>query len=49
MTLPRIDISELPDLGTPTGMFGSIHDTQMEDAMIILMAYVFEIDPPAGP
>jgi hypothetical protein len=47
MDLPRIELSELPDLETPAGIFGSIDNTQMDDSIVILMAYVFEIDPPA--
>ena len=49
MNTPRIDLSELPALELPTGIFGSIHDTQVSDAIIILMAYIFEIDPPDKP
>ena len=49
MNLPQIDLSELPDLELPTGIFGSIQDTQLSDSIIILMSYIFEIDPPASP
>jgi hypothetical protein len=46
MSLPKIDLSELPDLDLPTGIFGSIQHTQADDSMVILMAYIFELDPP---
>ena len=48
MDLPRIELSELPDLEEPAGIFGSINNSQMDDSIFILMAYVFEIDPPAN-
>ena len=50
MNQVEIDVSELPDLEQPTGIFGSIGKTQSsDDSVIILMAYIFEIDPPTGP
>ena len=47
VNLPQIELSELPDLEKPAGIFGSIDNARMDDSIIILMAYVFEIDPPA--
>ena len=50
MSEVKIELSELPDLEKPTGIFGSIGKTQAaDDSIIILMAYIFEIDPPDGP
>ena len=47
MNQPKIDLSELPDLKTPSGVFGSTDKCTMNDSIVILMAYIFEIDPPA--
>jgi hypothetical protein len=49
MNSPKIDLSELPDLDMPTGIFGSINNLQTSDQIIILMSYIFEIDPPDNP
>lgn len=48
MTLPRIDLATLPDLATPTGIYGSIREPGPDDSIIILMTYIFEILPPGG-
>ncbi|HEX7711011.1 MAG TPA: hypothetical protein VF418_08720 [Sphingomonadaceae bacterium] len=48
MSLPKIELSELPDLTQPIGIFGSIQHTQADDSMVILMSYIFEISPPPG-
>ena len=46
MNLPKIDISALPDLGTVTGMFGSLshgaHVAASDDTLIIMMVFVWE-------
>ena len=53
MNLPKIDISALPDLDTLTGLFGSVFEPAkvsgtVDDTIIILMTFVFEILPPGS-
>lgn len=53
MKLPTIDLSSLPDLDTVTGLFGSLLDTSggpvySDDAIIVLMAFLYELLPPGG-
>ena len=51
MTLPKIDLSALPDLSTLTGMFGSLvagdgpgHD----DSIVLLATFIYEAQLPSG-
>jgi len=48
MNLPKIDISSMPDLDTPTGIYGSQLEGKHDDAIVVLMTYLFEISPPGG-
>ena len=50
MNLPQIDLSQLPDLETLTGLFGSGHVglPGTDDRIVIMMTYLYEIMPPAG-
>ena len=47
MSLPKIDVSALPDLPEMTGVFGSHQhqspQAQSNDILIILMCYIYEI------
>ncbi len=43
MNLPKIDISSLPDLDTPTGIHGSRLEQRTDDTLIVLMTYLYEI------
>lgn len=50
MSLPKIDISSLPDLEVLTGMFGSLKQFDpglagSNDLLIVLMVYVYETVP----
>ena len=52
MQLPTIDLSVLPDLDLMTGMFGSVSDlaqAAVDDRIIIIMVYVYEVVPPDVP
>ena len=50
MTLPKIDLSALPDLQTLTGIFGSGHAIMAgtDDRIVILMTYLYQINPHTG-
>jgi hypothetical protein len=50
MKLPQIDLSQLPDLETLTGLFGSGNAGMpgTDDRIVILMSYLYEIIPPSG-
>lgn len=52
MKLPTIDLSSLPDLDTVTGLFGSLldhsADVYSDDAIVVLMAFLYELLPPGG-
>ncbi|WP_205214851.1 hypothetical protein [Altererythrobacter sp. ZODW24] len=51
MNLPKIDLSALPDLDTLTGVFGSMSDFSpmvMDDSVVIIMVYIYEIIPPSA-
>ena len=52
MTLPKLDISALPDLDTLTGVFGSLlHPAQAassDDSIIVLMVFLYDLIPPGG-
>ena len=44
MNLPKIDISNLPDLDVLTGVFGSLaHPAQSNDTFIMMMAFVYDV------
>ncbi|WP_423142961.1 hypothetical protein ACOYW6_06330 [Parablastomonas sp. CN1-191] len=47
MTLPKIDLSALPDLDQMTGVFGSLahpaQALQSDDTVIVIMVYVYDI------
>lgn len=45
MTMPKIDLSTLPDLNTLTGLFGSFSQVRMpghDDSIIIIATVVYE-------
>ncbi|APE28186.1 hypothetical protein [Aurantiacibacter gangjinensis] len=47
MKLPKIDLSNLPDLGTLTGMFGSPTGTPgHDDTIIVIATIVYESGSP---
>ena len=50
MDLPKIELSSLPDLDLPTGLFGSLADgfraAYSDDRIVDLMTFVYEILPP---
>ena len=48
MNLPKIDLSLLPDLETPTGLFGSIkqYGPGHDDTIVILATFIYEAAPP---
>lgn len=51
MDLPTIDIASLPTLDTLTGMFGSLSTSSSpgsDDAVIVLMVFVYELFPSGG-
>ncbi len=50
MNLPKIDLSQLPDLDTLTGIFGSGHAllAGSDDRIVILMVYLYTISPHTG-
>ena len=46
MTLPKIDISSLPDLDTPTGVHGSRLEQKNDDPVVVMMTYLYLINHP---
>ncbi len=50
MNLPQIDLSNLPDLDTLTGLFGSasLGTVGSDDRIVILMTYLYSISPQSG-
>ncbi|RDC60443.1 hypothetical protein HME9302_01650 [Alteripontixanthobacter maritimus] len=49
MDLPKLDLPDLPDLDTATGLFGSVSDLTFaysDDRVIYLMVYLYEMFPP---
>ena len=48
MSLPKIDISTLPDLDTPTGVHGSRLEQRTDDPVLILMTYVHTVQHSGG-
>jgi hypothetical protein len=47
MNLPKIDLSNLPDLDSLTGAFGSLADfarvQSSDDSIVILMTFLYEL------
>jgi hypothetical protein len=47
MDLPKIDLSNLPDLDALTGVFGSLVDyarvQSSDDSIVILMTFLYEL------
>ena len=49
MTLPKIELSALPDLTTLTGLFGSLTDSRFhDDSIVILATFLYDANPPYG-
>ena len=51
MTLPRLELSALPDLPTLTAMFGSLADGRYpghDDSIVILATFLYDVQPPGG-
>ena len=51
MELPKLEIASLPTLDTLTGMFGSLAASASpgsDDAVIVLMVFIYEVLPPDG-
>ena len=49
MQLPKIDIGDVPQLESATGMFGSLSDMATgisDDRIVVLMVYVYDTIPP---
>lgn len=48
--LPKIELANLPDLDTLTGLFGSIRTPNPghDDTIVILATIVYESSPPGG-
>lgn len=50
MQLPKIDLASLPGLDTVQGLFGSLSDlanASVDDRIVVLMVYIYEMFPPA--
>jgi len=47
MNLPQLDLSNLPDLDTLTGVFGSLVDfarvQSSDDSIVIMMTFLYEL------
>jgi hypothetical protein len=47
MNLPKLDLSNLPDLDSLTGVFGSLVDyarvQSSDDSIVILMTFLYEL------
>jgi hypothetical protein len=51
MTLPKLDLSALPDLSTLTAMFGSLAEgrpSSHDDSIVILATFLYDANPPGG-
>lgn len=48
MNLPKIDISSLPDLDTPTGVHGSRLEQRTEDPITVMMTYIYTVQHSGG-
>jgi hypothetical protein len=51
MTIPKLDLSTLPDLSTLTGVFGSLADGRSpgyDDSIVILATFLYDAHPPGG-
>ena len=50
MNLPKLDLSNLPDLDSLTGVFGSLVDyarvQSSDDSIVILMTFLYELTWP---
>lgn len=50
MNLPIIELAALPDLGTLTGVFGSLMDSAKvqvsDDTIIAIMTFLYDLFPP---
>lgn len=44
MSLPKIDISALPDLESPTGIHGSRLEQRTDDPIVVMMTYLYLIN-----
>jgi hypothetical protein len=52
MQLPTIDLASLPGLDTIQGLFGSLSDianATVDDRIVVLMVYIYELIPPGNP
>ena len=51
MNLPIIELASLPDLGTLTGVFGSLVDSakvqSSDDTIIAIMTFLYDVFPPS--
>jgi hypothetical protein len=49
MTLPKLELSALPDLTTLTGLFGSLADGRFhDDSIVVLATFLYDANPPCG-
>ena len=51
MELPKIDLASLPGLDSMQGLFGSLSDianATVDDRIVVLMVYIYEMLPPGG-
>lgn len=48
MKLPKIDLSNLPDLDTLTGLFGTTQTPGHDDTIIVIATIVYESSPPGS-
>ena len=51
MTLPKLELSALPDLSTLTGVFGSFVDGRPsghDDSIVILATFLYDANPPGS-
>ncbi|MEL1250863.1 hypothetical protein [Aurantiacibacter gilvus] len=48
MKLPKIDLSNLPDLDTLTGLFGTTQTPGHDDSIVVLATIIYENTPPGS-
>ena len=51
MKLPEIDLASLPGLNALQGLFGSLSDianATVDDRIVVLMVYIYEMIPPGS-
>lgn len=51
MNLPKIDLHSLPGLDAVQGLFGSLSNISapsVDDRIVVLMVYIYELMPPSG-